>query len=53
MADTPGKIVGEMEAVKPEERRQATFQLEAGRYVLLCNLPEHYQQGMFAAFLVR
>ena len=53
MAEAPGNIVGEMEWVEPGETRQATFQLEAGRYVLLCNLPGHYQQGMFAAILVR
>jgi high-affinity iron transporter len=53
MAETPGKIVGEIEGLKPRETREATFQLEAGNYVFLCNLAEHYRAGMFAAFLVR
>jgi uncharacterized cupredoxin-like copper-binding protein len=24
--------------------------LEAGAYVLICNIPGHYQQGMFVGF---
>jgi len=30
-----------------------TFRLEAGRYLLISNIPQHYQQGMIAEFIVR
>jgi len=29
-----------------------TSDLEPGNYVILCNIPGHYQQGMYAAFQV-
>ncbi len=32
--------------------REATFNLTAGKYLLICNLPGHYQLGMTAAFTV-
>lgn len=33
--------------------RSGTTTLEAGSYVLICNLPGHYERGMHAAFTVR
>lgn len=33
--------------------RSGATTLEAGSYVLICNLPGHYEQGMHAAFSVR
>lgn len=33
--------------------RSGTTTLEAGRYVLICNRPGHYERGMHAAFTVR
>lgn len=30
--------------------REGTFEMPAGQYVLICNLPAHYQGGMRAAF---
>lgn len=32
--------------------RLGTTMLTAGSYVLICNLPAHYEQGMYAAFTV-
>jgi uncharacterized cupredoxin-like copper-binding protein len=29
-----------------------TFTLEAGEYILICNIPAHYQQGMHLGFTV-
>ena len=34
------------------EVREATFNLTPGKYLLICNLPGHYQLGMVAAFTV-
>ena len=28
------------------------LELDPGNYVLMCNLPGHYEAGMFAAFTV-
>ena len=34
------------------ETEQSTFQLTAGNYVLICNLPAHYLTGMSSRFTV-
>lgn len=49
-----GTLIGEIE---PEELpaggdASATFNLAAGNYALICNLPGHYGAGMHAAFTV-
>jgi hypothetical protein len=44
---------GEMEQFPAGSIRTGTFRLEAGRYLLICNIPQHYQQGMVAEFVVR
>ena len=35
-----------------DSRLTPATQLEAGSYVLICNVPGHYENGMFAAFEV-
>ncbi len=53
------EIVGEIEDIAVGESMRATFQLEPGNYVLICNIwePEeresHYAKGMYVAFKVR
>lgn len=47
------EVAGEVEAMARGERVEAEFGLEAGAYVLLCNLPGHYEAGMRVAFTVR
>ncbi|MEZ4552835.1 MAG: plastocyanin/azurin family copper-binding protein [Dehalococcoidia bacterium] len=34
------------------EEEDKSFNLEAGKYVLICNIPAHYGQGMHVAFTV-
>ena len=46
------KVVGEIENIAPGKTAEATFHLERGAYVLLCNIPGHYQSGMYATFSV-
>jgi uncharacterized cupredoxin-like copper-binding protein len=54
------EVVGEIEEFPPGETRSASFDLEAGSYVLICNVTEkedgeieaHYSQGMRAALTV-
>jgi hypothetical protein len=36
-----------------EQTRRLTLRLRAGRYLLICNVPGHYQRGMVAVFRVR
>jgi hypothetical protein len=58
------EIIGEIEEFPSGETRSATFDLDPGSYVLVCNvMPEegehggevgpHYKMGMFAAFTVQ
>lgn len=57
---TDGKIdeskietAGEIKEFGPGETESKSFELAAGKYVLICNLPAHYTSGMYAAFAVR
>lgn len=47
------EVSGKIEAVDAGSSDSDTFQLDAGSYVLICNIPAHYEQGMRAAFDVR
>jgi uncharacterized cupredoxin-like copper-binding protein len=39
-------VIGEAEDIAPSTTTDLTLELEAGQYVIICNLPGHYQQGM-------
>ena len=43
----------EVENVEPGLAMDLAVTLEPGNYVLICNLPAHYQQGMRANFTAR
>lgn len=43
---------GRVEEFPAGSSESLTLELDAGAYVLVCNLPGHYEQGMRAAFLV-
>lgn len=47
------QVAGRIEGIARGERAEAEIALEAGAYVLLCNLPGHYEAGMRVAFTVR
>lgn len=42
--------VDEIEDIEKGDSPKLTVDLEAGSYVVFCNLPGHYRQGMHAAF---
>jgi uncharacterized cupredoxin-like copper-binding protein len=42
-----GEDAGEIADVAPGETKQGTFKLDPGKYVMFCNLPGHYAQGMY------
>ena len=44
--------VGEIGEIKPGTTGTVTLDLAPGQYVLVCNLPKHYAQGMRVAFTV-
>jgi len=45
-------VVDEAEDIAPSTTATLTTDLEAGSYVIICNIPTHYEQGMHAAFTV-
>lgn len=46
------EIVGEIEAISPDETSQISLNLEPWHYVLICNVPGHYNDGMYVNFTV-
>jgi uncharacterized cupredoxin-like copper-binding protein len=46
-------IVTEQEAIQPGESATLMATLEPGHYVLMCNLPGHFMQGMHTEFTVQ
>ena len=47
-----GVVEGDTDPFSPGDEREHTVTLEAGRYVLLCNVAGHYELGMRIAFTV-
>src|SRR5215218_8576969 len=45
--------VAELEDIAAGKSKSKTLTLKKGHYVLICNLPGHYQQGMRADFTVK
>jgi uncharacterized cupredoxin-like copper-binding protein len=50
-ADESAKI-GEIGGVPPGSTRRTTLTLKSGRYLVICNVPGHYQLGMRAELVV-
>ena len=51
-ASEKGKV-GLVKELKPGTSGKVTVQLAKGKYVLLCNLPAHYQLGQYTGFTVK
>jgi uncharacterized cupredoxin-like copper-binding protein len=48
-----GVNVGEIEDVEPGKSKSGEFDLTTpGKYVMFCNLPAHYEQGMYGSVTV-
>jgi len=45
-------LIGEVEDIAPSTTADLTLTLEAGQYVILCNITAHYQQGMHTGLTV-
>jgi uncharacterized cupredoxin-like copper-binding protein len=48
-----GDKIGEIEDVKPGSSKSATFTLSPGKYLLICNLANHYSKGMVSQIEVK
>ena len=51
--DAAGELIGRIAAFPGGSTERATFTLAAGNYVLLCNVPTHYDLGMHARLVVQ
>jgi uncharacterized cupredoxin-like copper-binding protein len=53
VASTEGlELVDEIEDITPGSSADLTVDLDAGTYVVMCNLPGHFAQGMYSTFEV-
>ncbi len=50
--DTRLETIDEIEEFPPGTNRRKTVQLEPGHYVLFCNIPGHYDKGMYASLRI-
>ena len=48
-----GDVVGEVEEFDAGTVESVTVNVEAGHYVLICNIAGHYEQGMYATLVVQ
>jgi uncharacterized cupredoxin-like copper-binding protein len=53
VAEVDGEEVGEVEDIEPGASKPLAVDLDKGHYILICNLPSHYEQGMHADFEVK
>jgi uncharacterized cupredoxin-like copper-binding protein len=47
------ELVDEIEDITPGATANLTVDLESGTYVVMCNLPTHFEKGMHAVLSVR
>lgn len=47
-----GELIGRVKQFQAGEVKSGSFELAAGKYALICNIPGHYQRGMHAEFEV-
>ena len=52
--EASGTLIGEIEPddLQPGQSSSATWDLEGGKYVLICNIAGHYSAGMYTGFTV-
>jgi uncharacterized cupredoxin-like copper-binding protein len=50
--DEVAEEVGEIADVEPGESKSEEFDLTPGKYVMFCNVPGHYAQGMYGTLTV-
>lgn len=50
--DKEAEAAGEIPDVEAGEAKSNEFELKPGKYVIFCNLPGHYAQGMYGSLTV-
>jgi hypothetical protein len=45
-------VVGETDDINPDDSEELQVELAEGAYVLICNVPAHYEGGMYTGFEV-
>jgi uncharacterized cupredoxin-like copper-binding protein len=50
--DQEAEEIGEIADVEPGDTKSGQFDLKPGDYVMFCNLPGHYAQGMYGSLKV-
>lgn len=50
--DEVAEEAGEIADVEPGETKSEEFNLKPGKYVMFCNIPGHYAQGMYGTLTV-
>jgi len=48
----PAKVIDQTDNLSAGDEAELSVTLEAGKYLLLCDLPGHYQAGQVVAFTV-
>jgi len=48
-----GQLIGKIDNIGGGTTKSGTFALDAGTYVLICNIPTHYQLGMHTSLTVQ
>lgn len=51
--EAAGEVIGGVDPIPSGEIYVEPYDLEAGNYVIICTIPGHYQQGMFAELTVQ
>jgi uncharacterized cupredoxin-like copper-binding protein len=51
--ETEATTPGEIEEIAPGDTGEGEFEMTAGKYVMFCNLPAHYAQGMYGSVTVK
>ncbi len=49
LEDSGIEIPGEIADVEPGKTKSATLKLAAAKYAMICNVPGHYEQGMYGS----
>jgi uncharacterized cupredoxin-like copper-binding protein len=50
--EAAGQVLGRTAQLGPDGVELLTIDLEPGEYALICNIPAHYEQGMYASLTV-
>jgi uncharacterized cupredoxin-like copper-binding protein len=51
--DIEAKEIGEIPDVEAGKSKSNTFELTPGKYVMFCNIPGHYAQGMYGSLTAK